>query len=55
METFFIPNVSCQLFFLILHNCLIIRNKKETFFVSGVSDGCRKRKTFLPAITRDPA
>jgi len=32
METFFIPNVSMQLFFEILHNLLIINNKKRNIF-----------------------
>ncbi|MCW3103280.1 MAG: hypothetical protein JWO09_1720 [Bacteroidetes bacterium] len=39
METFFIPNVSYQLFLDDLGNELIINPKKETFFVSGVSGG----------------
>lgn len=47
METFFISNVSCQLFFASSHNLLIFSNKKETFFVSGVSAPSRKRLKFL--------
>lgn len=37
METFFISNVSIQLFLLGVYNGLIYRDKKETFFIKNVS------------------